>query len=430
MGFGLLCYSYQSSETHTEMKIMNDRFEQPYYPERPCPICISIEKRLLFRQSFSRLSTEISLLSGYDVVVCSKCGFCYADRIPGQFVIDAYYRDLSKYEKAECLGSDTPYEQARFQKMAKVISKFLNSHQTRIFEIGCANGQLLALLRNSGYSNVSGIDPSPVSAATAQKYYNIQVTGNTLSDVVIKDGKVDFVILAGVLEHVRELIPALRVIKKMLSIDGRLFITVPDASRYTEGEDAPFQEFSIEHINFFGPESLTNLLLVNGFKLVFLEQDSINPNYWTTTPVIHGVFERTENSSQASLSIDTETEAGLVQYINQSKQVDRQIQEKIEMIVSVGQPIIVWGTGAHTFRLLVSSALKNANIRAFVDSNPRYQGKKIGDVPVISPLALRNLSEPILISSRVYQEEIAIQIQEKLRLKNKVIKLYEIEERT
>jgi len=35
-----------------------------------------------------------------------------------------------------------------------------------------------------------------------------------------------------------------------------VFITVPDASRYAAGDDAPFQEFSLEHINYFGPQSL------------------------------------------------------------------------------------------------------------------------------------------------------------------------------
>ena len=402
---------------------------QSFGPGRPCAICNSRDNRLLFRQSFSQLSNGSSLLSGYDVVACLKCGFCFADRIPEQSVFDVYYRDMSKYEKAERGGQDTAYDQARFQKMTNVILMFLPSPQIHIFEIGCANGQLLALLKNEGYKNVSGIDPSPVCAETARRRYDIQVSENTLSDVAVKDGAVDFLILAGVLEHVRDLTPALQVLGKMLPVAGKIFITVPDASRYAEGEDAPFQEFSIEHINFFGPDSLTNLMLANGFKLVFIKQDLISSNMKTTTPVVHGVFEKNENPLAAPLSIDTKTEAGLTLYISQSRQVDRHIQEAIETVVSASQPIIVWGTGAHTLRLLATSALGRAKIRAFVDSNPRYQGKKLNDVPVVSPLSLRDFPEPILISSRAYQEEIATQIEEKFQLKNKIIRLYEIKER-
>jgi predicted SAM-dependent methyltransferase len=39
----------------------------------------------------------------------------------------------------------------------------------------------------------------------------------------------------------------------ILAPTGKIYIAVPDASQYINGEDAPFQEFSIEHINFFGP---------------------------------------------------------------------------------------------------------------------------------------------------------------------------------
>jgi len=398
--------------------------DSPVVSKRHCVICNSSENRLLFRQSFSSLSNGSSLLSGYDVVVCSHCGFCFADQIPEQATFDAYYRDMSKYEKAEQAGQDTAYEQARFQKMANVITRFLPSPKLRILEIGCANGQLLALIKKQGFENVSGIDPSPVSAETARRYYDVKVTENTLSSVVMEDGTVDFLILAGVLEHVRELIPALGILRRMLARDGKIFISVPDASRYAEGKDAPFQEFSVEHINFFGSISLTNLFRANGFRLVSIQKDSISSNLRTTTPVIHAVLEKNEDSDAVGLENDTETEAGLNLYISQSGQIDKHIQDAIEKIVSAGKPIIIWGTGAHTLRLLATSALSRASIRAFVDSNPRYQGKEINAVPIISPQVLTNYSEPILISSRVFQEEIVAQITEQLGLKNPIIKLY------
>jgi hypothetical protein len=210
----------------------------------------------------------------------------------------------------------------------------------------------------------------------------------------------------------------------MLARDGKIFISVPDASRYAEGKDAPFQEFSVEHINFFGSISLTNLFRANGFRLVSIQKDSISSNLRTTTPVIHAVLEKNEDSDAVGLENDTETEAGLNLYISQSGQIDKHIQDAIEKIVSAGKPIIIWGTGAHTLRLLATSALSRASIRAFVDSNPRYQGKEINAVPIISPQVLTNYSEPILISSRVFQEEIVAQITEQLGLKNPIIKLY------
>lgn len=388
---------------------------------RHCTICNSIENSQLFRQSFSEFEDNSSLLTGYDLVACNKCGFCFADNIPDQIIFDTYYRDMSKYEK---IGQDTIYDQARFQAIAKIVLKYLPSLQTRILEIGCANGQLLALLKEHGYKNISGIDPSPLSTEIARRIHGVKVSSNTLSDMTLTKGSIDFIILAGVLEHVRDINPALLKLRNLLSEDGSIFISVPDASCYPEGEDAPFQEFSVEHINFFGPTSLENLLNANGFTKTVIQQDMVETNLRTHTPVVHGLFKKTKFTLPTFYPYDNDTKAGLNKYIQQSTQADQLIQTRINEIVVSGDTIVVWGTGAHTLRLLASSNLKKAKIRAFVDSNPRYQGKSLNNVPIISPEELLELSEPILISSRVYQEEIENEIRNKLKLANEIIKLY------
>lgn len=394
---------------------------------RHCEVCGCSQGNVLFRQTFSQLSNNSGLLTGYDVVVCDNCGFCFADNIPKIEVFNKYYRDMSKYEKTEKVGQDSLYDQNRFLIMATVISKFIPNSKAKIFEVGCANGQLLSLLKKRGYENVAGIDPSPVSAKIARLKYGINVTANTLSDFTTADEKIDFIILAGVMEHLPQLNLVLQKLNKMLILEGSLFITVPDASRYHEGEDAPFQEFSLEHINFFSRASLKNLLEVNGFKHISYQEGMIESNYRTTTPVIHGVFKKAKTSKQSKFVRDNETEKSLRNYVNKSIQEDRHVQNAIDNVVKLGIPIIVWGTGAHTLRLLSTSKLGKAKILAFVDSNPRYQGKHLMDVPIISPESLKEFPEPIMISSRVYQEEIATQIADDLRLDNKVIKLYKFD---
>lgn len=394
------------------------------FETRACAVCGSKQSTLLYQQAFSEISLGGSLLSGYDVVACEHCGFCFANGIPEQSHFDAYYRDMSKYEKTERGGQESPYEQARFQLMAEVILKKLDSQRTRIFEVGCANGDLLALLKKAGYENVSGIDPSPKSAEIAQERHGINVSADTLSSMNKNHASFDFIILAGVLEHVPDLHSALRQLRELLSSDGYLFITVPDASRYVEGEDAPFQEFSVEHINFFGPDSLVNLLQTNGFEKTSIQQDMIESNYRTTTPVIHALFKNSPTIWSSPFIRDRRTEIELKSYIAKSARGNLQIQDNINSLINKDQPIIVWGTGAHTLRLLATSRLGEAEIKAFVDSNPRYQGKSLNNIPIISPQALEDMTETILISSRVYQEEIAHQIRADLKLRNEFIKLY------
>lgn len=112
-------------------------------------------------------------------------------------------------------------------------------------------------------------------------------------------------------------------------------------------------------------------------------------------------------------------------YIQASAAIDIRICQIIEEIVTRGRSIYVWGVGTHTLRLMETSRLAEAEIRAFVDSNVHYRNKKLHGVAVVSPNDLKGTADPILISSRVYQEEIKRQIRDELQLKNELITLYE-----
>ncbi|MCX6996564.1 MAG: class I SAM-dependent methyltransferase [Kiritimatiellaeota bacterium] len=335
---------------------------------------------------------------------------------------------MSKYEHQESKGRDSHDDCARFQHVCSIIQPFLRDPTSRILEIGCANGGLLALLIQHGFTDLLGVDPSPASASVARKLHNIRVLTATLSNMPLAGQLFDFIILAGVLEHVRDLDPVVIRLRNLLAPLGQLYISVPDASRYAAGEDAPFQEFSIEHINFFGPKSLENLFHARGFTLQYYAQELMRVGHRTSTSVIHTIFQKaTPAASQPVLVRDEATALGLAAYIEASQQVDAQIQEIMKTLATSRQPIIVWGTGAHTLRLLATSRLKDAVITAFVDSNPIYQSKGLNGIRIIAPSDLRGRTEPILISSRAYQEDIARQVRDDLKLPNRLIRLYQLD---
>ena len=75
------------------------------------------------------------------------------------------------------------------------------------------------------------------------------------------------------------------------------------------------------------------------------------------------------------------------------------------------------------FECDAAGRLDGANISAFVDSNPRYQGREVRGIPVVAPEALRQRTEPILIGSRVFQSEIGRQIREQPGLANELLTL-------
>ncbi|MEH2264241.1 class I SAM-dependent methyltransferase [Nostoc sp.] len=391
--------------------------------KRNCPICNSQNNKFLFRQKFSPLS-EGSLLTGYDVIVCENCGFGFAENIPEQTEFDIYYQQMSKYEYQDSGGKESEFDLMRFQTYVKIIKPYLLSTQSSILDLGCATGRLLSLFKESGYKNVKGLDPSPVCSELAAKLYKIVVQTGNLWDIEIPEKPFNCIILSGVLEHIRDLDRALSRLTNILSDDGIVFIDVPNASKFSMYQDAPFQQFSMEHINFFSPFSLSNLMKNFGF----LELLSVKENYLqspnTICPSVSSIYKKIDNVNPVSIVKDELTEIDLSNYINQSKKNEERIHEVINDIVNKTSPILVWGTGTHTLRLMETSRLSQAKISAFIDSNHRYQGKNLFDIPIISPDDIKNKYEPILISSRVFQESIKIQIRDILKLENNLILLY------
>ncbi len=231
--------------------------------------------------------------------------------------------------------------------------------------------------------------------------------------------------MVAVLEHIKDLDEALNKINDLLDRDGKLYIEVPDVTQFTSSLDAPFQEFSIEHINFFSPISLANIMGVHGFEQVFISQTSYEQTDTHTGYALRMIFQKRSTSDTFTPAHDPESESGIAKYVEASQKVENRIHQTVNALVNSQQSFIVWGVGTHTQRLLATSKLASANISVFVDANPNYQGKTLNNIPIISPEQLTGTGEPILVSSRIFQSEIVQKIQIELKLKNQVLTLYE-----
>ena len=398
-----------------------DRSDSNVRLQRTCPICGESQGRRLVQQSFEPLS-GVTFVESYYVAVCAHCGFGFADGIPAQDVFDAYYRDLSKYENQRNGGKESALEATRFQETAATIAPFIPSKTAGVLEIGCATGKLLSLVRDAGFPNIQGLDPSPGCARAAHDLYKVPVVASSLFTIPQPDKLYDFIILLHVMEHVEDLRKAVACLRRVLAPNGRVFVEVPDGSRLAGRPDAPYQEFSNEHINFFSTVSLSNLFKTNGFRVVTTGEAVHDQCENTRCNVAWGVFEVTE--APQNLEPDRVSEPGLRRYIEESAETDRRVFQAIREGAR-NRELLVWGTGAHTRRLLATGGFTDIRIAAFIDSNPHYQGRELRGVPVISPASIKGRSAPILISTRGFQREIRDQIRQQLKLDNEVIMLYD-----
>jgi SAM-dependent methyltransferase len=341
--------------------------------------------------------------------------------IPPQSAFDEYYRDLSKYDYEFRGGKDSDASEDRFLCAALTIEAYIQNRDSRILEIGCGSGHLLKCLQERGFPNVQGSDPSPACARAAQSI-GVRAVSETVFTATLPDDPYDFLILVGVMEHIRDLDRTVAQFHRLVRDGGRVYLEVPDASRLDPNLDAPFQEFSVEHINFFSPGSLNNLMQSRRFRTLTSGRARRAQNE-TVCLTAYGVYEKCAMS--APTERDTATGEGLRAYVQGCQAEDARIRSKIDQAIGPGERMIVWGVGAHTLRLLANGGLDPRRIAVFVDSNRNYQQQRLREIPVISPLELGSRNEPILVSSRGFQREIADQIRRGLGLGNKLILLYE-----
>ena len=389
---------------------------------RSCPICGGREVRPLHWQSFA-LGNDHPVGSGYEVVACSVCGFAYADTPAKQADFDLLYSEASKYaDSATSTGAGSAdWDLARLRRVASDLREFAGSTDGLVADIGCANGGLLKELEKAGFRELLGVDPSAECVRHAATASRAKAVVGSLFDLrAIPDGSLGGVILSHVLEHVCDLHGAMAALENKLSPGAWLYIEVPDAPRYKEFLCSPFQDFNTEHINHFSVRALANLVGLHGFFVEHSGQKEIFAAKNIPYPATF-VFARKTEESQP-LVPDRDLEAKLRDYVTASSELLEVISARVDAIVAKAQPLVVWGTGQLTLKLMSYTALKDADIIAFVDSNPVHQGKKVGGVQIVAPSALKEMPFPILIASLVNADSICAAVSS-LGLTNRVVTL-------
>lgn len=393
---------------------------------RPCQICSNKVGEVLHNQRFSMPEEQQFLPDAYDIVVCLKCGFIYADTQASQEDYDHYYQDFSKYEdKAVACGScTTPWDAKRLKETANDIARFLPEKSDLILDIGCANGGLLAALRNKNYQNLTGLDISSACVSYIKKEYGIQAIEGGLFNLNLTDRgsfreKFNCVILSHVLEHMRDLQTTIKRLYLLIKMGGLLYIEVPDTSRYCDYNMVPYYYFDQEHINHFDEHSLDNLLIQNGFKQVFLNKKDVPFSEYKLYPVVSGFYRKVGSDICTKTIIpDFKGRDNVIKYIEKSRQASRW-PELDELAISQ-EEIVVWGAGSFTFRLIDSTPLGKCNITAFIDKDIKKQGLKLKNATIYPPTILKEYKGTVIVSSALFSDEIIKELKD-MSISNRIV---------
>lgn len=378
---------------------------------RICPVCNEKKGINLHTQKFS-LPEKSVLPAVYDVVSCQNCGFCFADTSATQKDYDQYYNEMSKYEDKETGsgGGLSVLDKQRMKTVADLLSPIIKDKTKSVVDIGCANGGMLTVFSENGYTNLTGIDISQKCVDNVRELGFNSLFGGIFTLDNLKGKTFDCLIVSHVMEHIRDLQGAAKNLVSLVNDDGLLYIEVPDASRYPDYYFVPYYYFDCEHINHINITALKNLFQAELMECVYFEEKTLAVSNDKDYPVLRAVFKKNSAiSKNAPLQKDEKVMASIKSYIELSKKNDGFAE--LEKLIESNTEIIVWGAGMYTLRLLEDSPLSKCNIKYFIDKDSNKQGNKINHIEIISPDILQQLkTTPIIIASAIHGKAIKEEI--------------------
>lgn len=365
---------------------------------RICEICSGGDLEFIHRQHFLFPGQTVPVY--YNVMACRGCGFVFASDIPDQSILNQFYQAAEHHLHAELPPG--------LERIHADFFQFVHCHatlasDTHILDIGSGMGHFLHHFQKAGFTDLQGMEPSPAAAELARKTYGLNVQSASVDSFVASE-RFDLVSLCGVLEHIADLRRSMERISALVQDDGYLFIAVPDVSSFGRAVPAePFLEFALEHINFFSANSLDNLLRACGFEKVTVVSQH---NDFYDNSYLLALYRRVAEPSTAIVS-DSEAASSLRAYVDLSRQGLQPVEAVATQLVASQEPLLLWGAGALTSRLLCDTCLGQANIRGVIDRNKGLQGKTLLNTLITPPDSIGNYQgATVFIASTTYAAEI------------------------
>jgi len=238
----------------------------------PCPICQSLERKILFTaHDFDGHGTT------YQLIACNTCSTTYTSPPPSQAVLSNLYNNSyygGKKSKFSYLIESWSLFAAKKRAQCLIKMHGSSSKKLRILDIGCGRGVLLKAFRELGH-DAYGLEraDSPFSGEPF-------VHCGTLEEMETSAESFDIIVLWHVLEHVEAPQDTLIQANKILNGDGSLFISVPNFGSF-QAKLFKKHWFHLDlprHLYHFTSKALNTTLNNAGFKIVNTNTASIDQN--------------------------------------------------------------------------------------------------------------------------------------------------------
>jgi 2-polyprenyl-3-methyl-5-hydroxy-6-metoxy-1,4-benzoquinol methylase len=209
-------------------------------------------------------------------VTCRVCETMYINPRPSPAVLEHYYATSENYwywNKYIFPASEGVRREKIFRPRADRVAEICKRHNVRtnvLMEVGAGFGTFCEeVQRLKTFQRVIAIEPTPDLAETCRKK-GLEVIQRPIEQVRLNEGEVvDVIATFEVIEHLFSPRDFLRSCASVLGPGGLIIITCPNV----KGFDVVVLEglsdtVDVEHLNYFHPDSLSNLLRESGFEVL------------------------------------------------------------------------------------------------------------------------------------------------------------------
>ena len=266
------------------MKINNIMDFEP----RNCPICRdpaaatvpflrdSVRDEAVTSASFA--SRKLPEYMSHAMVRCMQCDLAYVDLPPsqGQLADNYHAADYDSSEEAEHAADS-------YIKAIRPVLDSLAGRMDDALEIGTGTAAFLSRLKDAGFQNVVGVEPSISAIAHASPERRAWIREGIFEEKDYALNSFDLITCFMTLEHVREPGDLVESALRLLRPGGAFVGVTHDYRGWVNralGTRSPIVD--IEHMQLFSAKSSRALLATRGFERVEAEAfaNAYRPSYW------------------------------------------------------------------------------------------------------------------------------------------------------
>lgn len=290
---------------------------------------------------------------------CGNCDHLQLTHVVDPAIIYTHYLYVS--------GTSSTYRNY-MDWYAGFVREQMSYWPTTVLDIGCNDGSQLSKFKELGFDTY-GVDPAENLYATSSQEHTV-VCGFWNRETADKlKRQFDVITSQNAFAHIPDPVGYLKLAKKYLRDEGRIFISTSQADMVLNGE---FDTIYHEHISFYNAESMRRLAERAGLHLIDVVKTPIHG-----TSYIFILSHHQHNIRRVYNILELERLAGLHQeetYSDWAKGINdtlTQLRDKLVFYRNTGYRLVGYGAAAKGMTLLNAA---NIALDVVIDDNPLKQG--------------------------------------------------------